>query len=316
MSNINFTKIRPLRHNGTIGVFCSSGPLAKDRVDLGINNIEKLGYKVKLPLDPSEFYGRYDHSFFAGSIQQRVDSVHTLLDDPDVDVLIAARGAYGTQEILPLLDYKKIKKSQKAIVGMSDITTLLVAANSLSEIVTIHGATFGSSFADYQNDSEAKTSVDSLLKLLTDKSDRFNCPLRSLRKGECKGRIISGNLTLLTAMLGTDTDLNYNGAILVLEDVGEKPFQVQRNLLHLKSANKLDSLAGLVFGRFVKCEAANGPSVEEAIEYFIKIHLADTSYPIYKDIPVGHFGLNMPLPLGCLAEIRNDNFTMLESPLM
>ncbi len=128
-----------------------------------------------------------------------------------------------------------------------------------------------------------------------------------------QGPLLAGNLSVLTTLLGTPWDVDYSGAVLVVEEVGESPFRVERSLKHLALAGKFDSLAALVFGRFSRCEAAHGPAVDEVIERFAQF--CPAKFPVVSGLPVGHWGENQPLPLGCAAEVVNDCFRLLESPV-
>ena len=141
----------------------------------------------------------------------------------------------------------------------------------------------------------------------------FKC--RELRSGVGKGPIICGNLTMLTTLLGTPWDPNYSGAILVLEDVGDAPFRIHRSLTQLKHAGKLDNLSGLVFGRFSRCEAKHGPSVDDVIDMVVNELLQDFTYPIIRNLEFGHWGENQALAIGVNAQIENNVLKILESPL-
>ena len=123
------------------------------------------------------------------------------------------------------------------------------------------------------------------------------------------------NLTMLLTLLGTPWDFDYQGAVLVLEDVGEAPYRVHRALTQLKLAGKFDKLGAIVFGRFAKCIAAQGPSVEDVFSLFARDIVGNAKFPIVSGLEVGHWGTNVPLALGCLAEVDGARFTVCESPI-
>jgi len=179
----------------------------------------------------------------------------------------------------------------------------------------IHGATLASCFADYHVDHAARQSVDALLLMLTDPDYRYSISCAEMRPGRGQGSILAGNLSIFTGLLGTAWDLNYDGKLLVLEEVGEAPYKVHRMLTQLKMAGKFAHLAGLVFGRFARCTAPHGPTVEEVIKSFVGDILAGSTFPVAAGFPFGHWGENQPVPLGCRGELKDGVFALLESPL-
>ena len=309
-------KLRPLEPGATIGIVSPGGPSSKDRFHAGIRELERRGFKARTPLDPTEFYGRYDHGFASGSIEARRQSFMELVRDPDVKLLLSVRGAYGSLDILPLLDFREIAAGGKTLVALSDICALLVNFVARAGIPAVHGPSLASAFADSESSAEAQESVDALFRLLQDPSYRPAYSLRVLRDGAGKGRIIAANLTMLQCLLGTPFDIDYEGAILVLEEVGESPYRIHRAFTQLKLAGKLEKLSGLVFGRFSRCAAEHGPTVEEVFALVIRDLLSGTSFPVLTGMEMGHWGKNLPLPLGCLAEISGESFRLLESPLV
>ena len=121
----------------------------------------------------------------------------------------------------------------------------------------------------------------------------------------------AANLTALTALLGTKWEVSLDGCILFLEDIGEVRVRIQRCLEHLRLTGQLNKLAGLVFGRFDRCEAKHGPSVDDVFDWFVTSMVPETTYPVLKDFPFGHNGLNIPLPLGSKAEIDSNQVKLL-----
>ena len=308
-------RVRSLRPGGCIGVVPPGSPLSPERFAAGIAEIERRGYTVKCPLDPSEFYGRYDHGFASASPAARADALMTLVNDDEVDTILAVRGAYGTLDILPLLDFDVISGAKKAIIGCSDVTALLLQCAARAKIPSIHGPTLGSSFADSATQVEASESVDALLGLLSDPACRIEQSCKVLRSGAAEGPILAGNLTMLVTLLGTPWDVSYEGALLVIEDVGEAPYRIHRAMTQLRLAGKLRVLSGLVFGRFARCSAAQGPSVEEVFEMVVRDMLDGAEYPVFAGLESGHYGKNIPLSIGCMARMEEGIFKCSESPL-
>lgn len=307
--------VRSLKPGGCIGVVPPGSPLSPERFAAGIAEIERRGYTVKCPLDPTEFYGRYDHGFASASPAARADALMALVDDEEVDTILTVRGAYGTLDILPLLDFERIRSAKKAITGCSDVTALLLQCAARAQIPAIHGPTLGSSFADSTAQVEASESVDALLAVLTDPDYRVEQSCKVLRSGSAQGPILAGNLTMLVTLLGTPWDVAYDGAVLVIEDVGEAPYRIHRAMTQLRLAGKLRVLSGLVIGRFARCTAAQGPTVEEVFEMVVRDMLDGAEYPVFAGLESGHYGKNIPLGIGCTAQLDDGIFKCSESPL-
>jgi muramoyltetrapeptide carboxypeptidase len=152
--------------------------------------------------------------------------------------------------------------------------------------------------------------------MLTDPNFRQKLGGERLRVGRGEGPIIAGNLSVLVSLLGTPWDVDYAGAVLVLEEVGEPPYKLHRMFLQLAQAGKLDSLSALCLGRFHNCTGKHGPGTDDVFAMLVKDILKTTKYPVIKGLPIGHYGENQPLPVGCRAVVENDTLTVLESPLV
>ncbi|MCB0360309.1 MAG: LD-carboxypeptidase, partial [Bdellovibrionales bacterium] len=286
MSTQRFT---PLSDGASIGVFAPGAPARADRVEAGCAALTSLGYQPKLCGDPSAFYGNYEYLFSNGSAAERADQCQQLFADDGIAGILAARGAYGCFEILPLLDYDLIQKKAKPLVGYSDVTALLIALQARSGVMAIHGPTLSKEWAEWSESEDARQSVASLERLWrgTMRPGEAFFAAKSLRKGEVAGPLLVANLTVLVSLLGTHFQPDFEGRILVVEDIGEAPFRIHRSLLQLFAAGAFRNLAGLIFGRFDRCDAKNGPSVDEVIRAFQSSYLAGTTFPILIDAPVG-----------------------------
>ncbi len=309
-------KAKRLTPGGTIGILSSGAPLSPERFALSMKTLADAGWKAKCPLDPTLLYGKTDAGFASAPAADRVRALYELLQDREVDVVLAVRGAYGCLDILPRIDFEQIRAANKLLIGCSDFTVLLLQAAGRVGIPSIHGSTLGSSFADAPTDDSARQSVEQLLQMLTLPEYRIEEKVEVMRAGTGQGPLLAGNLTMLLTLLGTPWDVDYQGCVLVLEEVGEAPYRVHRALTQLKLAGKLDRLAGLVFGRFARCESKHGPTVEEVMDMAVKDLLPQAPYPIVRGLEVGHWGKNIPLPLGCLAAIKENTFSTLESPIV
>lgn len=307
------TKLRTVKAGETIGIASTGSPVAPECFHAGIEAIHKLGFKTKIPFDPSAYYGKSDYGFASESKETRARAFMELIEDESVAAIIAARGGYGTISVLPLLDYQAIARGGKLVVGYSDVTVLIAAISNRANIPTLHGPTISAEFARYADCSYAKESVDTLIAMMQDPQLRLQYPCEVIRDGEAVGKILAGNLTMLTTLLGTPWDLSYDGAILALEDVGEAPYRVHRALMQLKLAGKLRNLAGVVFGRFHNCQSSCGWSVEDVMHKSSRDIFDEANFPIYYRLEFGHAGKNLPLPLGCRARMLDGQLSMLDA---
>jgi muramoyltetrapeptide carboxypeptidase len=304
---------KALKPGDTIGIVATGSPLSPQRLKLGLEQIEKRGYKVKIPFDPSAFYGKYDHAWSNGSVEQRFNALRELYLDKSVKAILSARGGYGTAALLPLIDKKLIIDNPKPFIGLSDVTPLLVFQSFASQVVSIHGPSLGSSFADAESSETALADVNSLFEILENPDCKPSFECDALRSKEAEGQLVAGNLSMLLNCLGTDWDVDYKNKILLIEDVGEPPFKIHRKLAQLKDAGKFNDLEGLVFGRFAKCESKHGPSVKEVFTISLNDILRELSFPVLCGLPFGHWGENKPFPLGCRARINGSRLSLIDS---
>jgi muramoyltetrapeptide carboxypeptidase len=301
----------------TIGVIAFGSPAKPELFKQGVCELEARGYKIQCPLDPCCEDINLEHGFASGTTKARIQALNQLLKDDSVTGIIAVRGGYGTLGLLPYLDFNQFKRYPKLIVGYSDITVLLLAISAFSGLATIHGPTIANEFSDAKLSLDAKASVDGLLTMLSNPNFTAKHTCEILRRAEASGKIIAGNLTMLLTLLGTPWDFSYDGAILVLEDVNEAPYRVHRALTQLKLAGKLESLAGVVFGRFAYNHEGDKSviTVNDMLKKSVRDIFLGSNYPILMGLEFGHNGKNIALPIGCRARIVGNDFIVEESPV-
>jgi muramoyltetrapeptide carboxypeptidase len=306
-----FKKGARLLPGDKIGVIATSSACDKARFDRGIDFLKGAGFKIKVALSPSKMFGKNDHLFSSDSAKNRARALRDLFSDESIKVIIAARGAYGAAELLPFLDLKKIVKTPKLFVGFSDATVLLSALNSAG-ITSVHGPMVSGAFAEDIKNEAAQTSARSLLALLSGEivNPFEKIKLCRIKSGPSKkGWLTGGNLTVLAALMGTCWEPNLDGSILFLEESGEKPYRVHRNLLSLKLAGKLNKLSGVIIGGLDGCTHTSGPDVFAVISDIFK----DFKYPVYCGLPAGHEALNLPVPFGAQALLKDNKIVILDS---
>ncbi len=231
------------------------------------------------------------HNGLAGTDEQRLDDLQDALDNPDIKAIFPIRGGYGLTRIIDYIDFTKFIEKPKWIVGFSDITALHLALSTL-DIASIHGP-MPNNFLE--NGSSNK--LDLLKGLLFGKAPNLQLPEHSLnKKGKLEGKIIGGNLSLITQTLGTSSFPNPDKKILFIEDVGEKYYHIDRMMVQLKRSGLLEYIQGMIVGQFSECEEAKltiGMEPYEIIDY----HLEDYSFPVFYNAPMGHVPTNLPIYL-------------------
>ena len=225
-----------------------------------------------------------------------------------------ARGGYGTQRVLPLLDIEAIKSSPKIVLGYSDITALHIYLYHHG----IGGTFYGPTIAKHLRHAQ-KATIDMLTNILTSSSSGFELPAsgaKVFKKGSAEGPLIGGCLSLLTSSIGTPYDLSTEGSILFLEDVGEQVYKYDRMITHLKAAGKLRDVQGIIFGSMGLTKTERPAWVKKMLE----TTLGDFPGPVITNFPAGHFDLKrlfVTLPFGVKARLTTEpvGLTTLEPAL-
>jgi len=292
--------IRPkaLTKGDTIGLISASGATPSEKLYPAIDSIEKLGFNVIVGETC-----RARHGYLAGSDELRAHDVNEMFRNPQVDGIFCIRGGYGATKILPRLDFEMIKENPKVFVGYSDVTALHIAFNQKCGFVTYHTPMPSTEFIAQNMD---QYTWDSFLKqvMATDNNRLLlnppQQPMTTLITGKATGQLVGGNLTLITASLGTPYEIDTKGKILFLEDIDESEQRVDRMLTQLKLAGKLDEAHGLLLGAWTNCGPENPKHPERSLSLntiFEEI-LKPLKKPILMDLACGHCLPTMSLPLG------------------
>lgn len=240
----------------------------------------------KLEVELSPYLFSTGHSYLAGTDEQRAAALQQFIDDPEIAAIFCARGGYGTTRIIDQIDFSNYQKSPKWIVGFSDVTALHLKISALGS-QSIHGimpVLFGK--------DESALSIESLRKAI------FNEALelpggenKNNKPGTAHGKLVGGNLSLLVDSLGTPYELNSEGKILIVEEVDEYLYKIDRMFVHLKRSKKLEKLAGIVVGHFSEIKDTELPFGETS-EEIIRFHTKEFNYPIGFNFPIGHLNPN------------------------
>ena len=228
-----------------------------------------------------------DHSYLSSTDNNRIFDLQQMIDDRDIKAIICARGGYGTTRILDRISFDSLTKHPKWLVGFSDVTALHVHLFKLG-FESIHG-TMPILFSD----AAASESVESLRKVLFgDPVELVGKPDVKNRMGTTAGLVVGGNLSILADAIGTPSEPNLINSILILEEIDEHYYRVDRMLTHLKRSGKLKNLAGLVIGHFTDIKDTT-PSFGESIEEIVLDKVAEYDYPVAFHFPIGHQNPNV-----------------------
>jgi muramoyltetrapeptide carboxypeptidase len=289
-------KIPPyLKKGDLIGITCSSSKMDLQAAEYAAGVISSWGYQVHMGIT----VGTSFHNFSAPD-ELRLEELQDMLDDPEIKAIIFGRGGYGMVCILDKLDFRKFRKHPKWICGYSDVTSLHAHIQQRYGIPTIHSMMCSGIKPDTFEDPY----VDSLRLALRGVSSRYTCEPHELnRTGKATGKLIGGNLTLLANLSGTESQPNTKGKILVLEDIGEYRYNVDRMMYNLKRAGWLDDLAGLVVGSFTDSQETEAPFGQTEYEIISNL-VHEYDYPVCFGFPVGHSAQNYTLKLGLPYELH------------
>lgn len=294
--------LKPLLPGATIGVCAPAGPVKREKLEAGVEKLRALGFNVKL--SPNAF-GKL--GFLSGTDDVRASELHAMFKDPEVDSVWCARGGVGTSRLLPELNFELIANSGKTFLGFSDITALQWPLWSKNEY-----ASFTGPLVVELKGSLTEASEYFALQMLSGEppsnwlSAFPECKLDLLRTGARKiiAPMMPGNLTMITTLLGTPWMPDIRGHILVIEDVAEPAYRVDRMLFHLRNAGVLRNLAALILGDFGWDESDS--ESRERLHESVLDATRGTSYPIITGFPYGHGATRMTLPVGSPVEFGID----------
>jgi muramoyltetrapeptide carboxypeptidase len=245
---------------------------------------------------------------FAGSDAQRAEDLQWALDDPTIKAVFSLRGGYGTTRIVDQLDFTRFLRNPKWVIGFSDITALHIRLHNLG-IASVHGAV-PTLFSNPQH----KASIDSLRKLLFKGTSHLTAPANALnRLGAVTAPVVGGNLVLICNNMETLSALDTKNKILVIEEVGGYLYALDRIMVQLKRAGKLQDLAGLVVGKMVYIKDLLSLPMHKSAEEIIEEHVASYNYPVAFQFPIGHQAPNLAFPHGSIGTlcVGNDQASLI-----
>ena len=292
------TIVRPrhLVEGDVVRVIAPSSPFDSSEFEAGIAVLESWGLKPRWREDITE-----RRAYLAGTPERRAEEIHEAFEDPDCAAIFCVRGGYGLTTVLPLLNPALIAANPKIVVGCSDVTVLLAWLNSEAGMTAIHGPMVGG--LGRGSDSEGTERLRSILmssakpgELKSAESDAYGW---CIAPGTARGPAVGGSLSMLAALCGTPWQVATAGCVLFLEDVGERPYRVDRLLTQLAGAGMLDEVNGVVFGDMVRCSDGDDLSWRHAVDRVFR----SRSVPVLGGVPFGHSQPNLAFPLGVDVDV-------------
>ena len=305
-----------LRSGDLVGLVApATAAFQQDDIDVARESLEALGLKVRVGA-----HARDRHGSLGGRDADRAADINACFADPEVRAIMPVRGGWGSARLLPLLDYDAIRANPKVLLGYSDITALLNGIHAATGLVTFHGPNAGGRWDAYSLDIARRVLFEGeALRLTNPRGTRDTNVLTetefrrvTIHPGRATGRLLGGNLTVLTALLGSPWMPDFDGAILFLEDVGENWYRVDRMLTALKLAGILERISGFIFGSCSECEPGAGFASLTPEEIFAD-HIAPLGVPAWRGAMIGHDQPQWTLPVGIPVTIDADAGTLLMS---
>jgi muramoyltetrapeptide carboxypeptidase len=298
-----------LEPGDTVGIVLpATAEFETNELQIGIEQVRALGFVPRLGANAAA-----KHGYFAGTDEQRASDINAMFADPAVKGMFA-NGGWGSPRVLPRLDYGLIRRNPKVLIGLSDATALLNAIQQKTGVVTFHGPNAFSSF-----DSWTIENMKRVVMTAEPAGTLGNPPKRdseliqrrfrtwTIRGGRATGRIAGGNLTLLAALMGTPYEIETDGAILILEDVREAIYRVDRMLTQLALGGKFANIAGVVFGHCSNCPANES---RFSLEDVLRDHFESLGVPVFAGLAFGHVEQKLTLPIGLGATMDADAGTV------
>jgi muramoyltetrapeptide carboxypeptidase len=297
-----------LQVGDTVGVVAPASTLSSD------DGLDRAEWWLKgmglVPKFGPNAGGRY--GYLAGTDEQRAADLNAAYADPEVKAVFAVRGGWGGARILPLLDWATIRANPKLLVGFSDVTSLHLAFAACAGYATIHGGNATSSWrrASWESLWRLAFAADTPVLGGSTVEAETGRTGRTITGGKATGRLLGGNLTILSTLMGTPWLPDFKGAVLFVEDVNEAEYRVDRMFQQLKLAGVLDGLAGAIFGQCTDCATKDADYGGFTIDQLVDHYLAPLGIPAFTGGDFGHVSNQLSLPSGARVEIDADARTL------
>ncbi|SMD37356.1 muramoyltetrapeptide carboxypeptidase [Reichenbachiella faecimaris] len=315
---LQLIKPKALKKGDTIGLITPASAVTRQAFEKAVDNLESMGFEAKYSENMSVRKG-----FLAGTDQQRLDDLHQMFKDPNIDGIVCARGGYGSGRLLSKINYDLIKANPKVLMGYSDITALLYGIHKKTGMVCFHGPVGASEYSEFTEKGFERV-------LMKGKTAKFDVPKAweeiedpafqtlPIVAGVAEGALVGGNLSLMCSLMGTPYDIDFKDKIVFIEEIGESPYRVDRMLTQLLNSGKLSQAKGIAIGVFKGCETKpDDPdfALSTSLENVLKDRFSNFNIPVLYGLPIGHIDDNATLPFGIQAEldVEKASLKLLES---
>jgi len=294
----HLNKPRAMSRNAHVAVLAISSPSENDRIEIAKQRLESRGMRVTI----ADNIAKSHRGYLAGTDDERLEELNRFLNSDDYDAFFFTRGGYGAMRILDRIDYAAIRRNPRPIVGFSDLTALHQAAATQADVASFHGPMLNLDFFNGLSDAMEEW-FWSMLGGDAPMTHRFRGD-QIVRDGETEGFLFGGCLSLTTALIGTPYDFWIDDGIWFWEDVDEPVYRLDRMLTHLRLSGRFQNIRGVLIGKLKGCGSA--------AEIDALLHETFDSYgvPVVRDLPFGHHGDNLLMPIGAPVRLSTSNGTL------
>jgi muramoyltetrapeptide carboxypeptidase len=307
--NLLGNKLKP---GAKIKLIAPGFAIDEHKLEISIEGITQMGFEV---IYDSSIMNH--HGYFSNEDDFRASEINKAFANPNIDAIICARGGYGTTRILDQLDYDLIASNPKPLVGFSDITALLNAIHKKTGLIGFHGPVGSSLNNDYSQNTlndvlrgkKSSHTIQSPISIPEDQTDNSEYDRYTIVPGIAQGKAVGGSLTLISALMGTPYEIDFTDAIVFIEDVGEKPYRIDRMLTQLRSSKTFKKATGIVFGVCIGCDVKDvnrGFKLKEVILDRIQ----DLGIPSVYGMSFGHIPENFTIPIGAQVSLDTHSRTI------
>ncbi|MCB0686000.1 MAG: LD-carboxypeptidase [Saprospiraceae bacterium] len=304
-------KPKTLKPGDKISLIAPGSALSTEKIEQAVLTCSKLDLVPWISPNASKANG-----YLAGTDAERLEDLHLSFSDPEIKGIWCLRGGYGCTRLLPEINYALIRKNPKVLIGYSDITAFHQALDRQCNLITFHGPVATSEPTDYSLNWLRKTVMQHEPFTISSEPDAEK-NMYTIREGSAQGKIIGGNLSILAALAGTPYQASFSGKIVCIEDIGEKPYRIDRMLVQLFQASDLAQANGIILGQFNDCDPDPGDkslSLEETLRHQFR----NFSGPVIAGFSMGHIDNQCTLPFGIEARFNTNERTLelLEAPTL
>lgn len=298
---------KAIQKGDTVGIISPSAATA-DRMEFTYAQeaMEALGLSVKLGKNLTNRFGH-----LAGTDEERATDFNEMFSDPEVKAVICIRGGSGASRILPYLDYEMVKKNPKPLLGYSDITALHCALQRQTGLISFHGPNGSGSWNSFNVRQFEQIFFNKELALFKNEGNKGDelvlkaNRIQTLNGGTAEGKILGGNLTVLTALSGTPYYPDFQNSILFIEDIGEDPYRIDRMMSTLKLNGTLGMIKGFIFGQCSDCKPGGGYG-SLTVDQILDQYILPLEVPAYSGAMIGHIPRQFIVPVGAQVKMNAD----------